>query len=75
MEIFRILDKLNEETNAGDRFKNIQYVDREEPAEMVEKRAKEEQLYKEHLDRVSPHLDGSLTLDAGGNLGVNMNPG
>ena len=45
MEIFRILDKLNEETNAGDRFKNIQYVDREEPAEMVEKRAQEEQLY------------------------------
>jgi hypothetical protein len=35
MEIFKILDKLNEESGAADRFKNIQYVDREEPVELV----------------------------------------
>jgi len=75
MEIFKILDRLNEESGAADRFKDIQYVDREEPTELVEKQAREEKYYEEHLERVKPHLDGELTLDAGGNLGVNMNSG
>ena len=74
MEIFKILDKLNEESGAADRFKNIQYVDREEPTELVQKQEKEEKMYDAHLERVKPHMDGELTLDAGGNLGVKMNP-